>query len=305
MIERNIDYLAFSAPSSPSRFASDNYRPIRPVAFYKFGYQDENDIRYYFGNPKNPNLAHVVLSGSSLAYMRGKGYTDKSILEFAIEEKGKVSRLDLAVTKFVDDWFFTVGDVSAWFAEKWFAGALADRGAKTIARLVEDGGLALETLYIGDIKKRGKRGIFRAYDKGLEWDLEPFLITRLELEEKNENAHNTAMRIVEGESIAACFRSRLDCSAWEYQKAMDDAPAKIGRGQGKEKSEGDEKMDRRWEWLLSQVAPALKEAIASEKKKDTLALKLTAFLNASGLTGEMRDGAALLAYWKEMSDNEK
>lgn len=284
MIERNIDYLAFSAPSNIAHFLSGEYKPCSPIPFYKTGFQAQNGTRYYFGNVKNPELCHVVLSGQTLTVMRNDGYTDQGILEFAFSQQAKVSRLDLAITKYVDDWFITVSDVAAWYAMGWFTGALADRGAKTIARLEEDGGLGLETLYIGDIKKRGKKGLFRAYDKGLEFNIGDYLITRLELEEKHENAHATATRIAKGESIASCFRARLDCNCDEFQRLMDSPVADIKRGQNKVKTEEDDKMDSRWKWLIEQVAPSLRGAIENEEERTGENQNLREFLFRAGIT---------------------
>lgn len=303
MIERNIDYLAFSAPSSQANFAGIEYKIIPPVAFYKVGYQAENGIRYYFGNHKNPSLAHVVLSGKTLEYLRQTGYNDQGILEFALSQDGKISRLDLAVTKYIDEWFVTVSDVTAWYACGWFAGTLADNGAKTIARLEIDGGLGIETLYMGNMEKRGKKGIFRVYDKGLEFDLAPFLITRLELEERHDNAHNTAIRMAKGEKLAACFRSRLDCNCDEFQALMDADVADISRNAAKPKTEQEEKLEKRWRWLIDTVAPSLQDAIEIEAETDATMPNLTKFLLASGLVTEMNEGAKILASKLQIVDN--
>jgi DNA relaxase NicK len=303
MIERFIDYLQFSANFREINAIENKYKPIRPVAFYERGYLGEFGIRYYFGNP-NSSKALCILSGETLAVFRDKGYQDATILEWAFEYGAKVSRLDLAVTEWIGETLFTVADVEQWYLSKQFSGSLVKYGAKKISSYDDDNGERPETFYIGDMSKRGKLGIFRAYNKGLQLNLGDYMATRIELEMRGDKAHNNAVRICKTNDVAGNFRASLDCQNETFERLMESPVADISRGDAKAKLSEDEKMESRWEWLLSQVAPALREAIEDERKKDPATPKLTAFLYESGLISEMREGANLLAFWDKMRDTE-
>lgn len=300
MIERFIDYLQFSANFREINAIENKYKPIRPVAFYERGYLGEFGIRYYFGNP-NSKKALCILSGETLAVFRDKGHIDATILEWAFEYDAKVSRLDLAVTEWVGETLFTVGDVEQWYLGKQFSGSLVKYGAKKISSYDDDNGERPETFYIGDMGKRGKLGIFRAYNKGLQLNIGDYMATRIELELRGDKAQNNAVRICKTNDIAGNFRASLDCDNENYHRLMDSPIADISRGDAKAKLSEDERQDKRWEWLLNQVAPALREAIEDERKKDHRMPKLTQFLYESGLVSEMHKGAELLAYWKSLT----
>lgn len=296
MIERHIDYLQFSARFSEIMAIEKQYQLIPAPRFYKRGYQSPDGIRYYFGNP-NSAKALVICSGAVLQNFRAGGKLDAEILQWAFEYDAVVSRLDLAVTEWVDSTLFTLEDVELWWRDGLFSGALVSGGAKKISSFADDMRELPETFYIGDMSKRGKRGIFRAYNKGIELNIGDYLATRIELEERGENSHNTAKRIAETNDIAGNFRARLDCASKDFERIMDADAVDLARGQGKVKVGKDEKMEDRWRWLIEQVAPALQDAVEYEAKRGEGMPKLTEFLYASGLVSEMRRGADLLAFW--------
>jgi len=82
MIERNVDYIQFSALFSEKRIIEKQFDIIPPTKFYKRGYRDENGIRYYFGN-NNPKVKNcfVVASGAALGSLRNDQKTDADILQ--------------------------------------------------------------------------------------------------------------------------------------------------------------------------------------------------------------------------------
>lgn len=303
MIERHIDYLQFSASFSEINAIQNQLQVISAPKFYSRGYIGHNGIRYYFGNP-NSKKAFVVVSGAVLHNLRVGGMDDMKILEWAFDYGAVVSRIDLAVTEWVEDTLVTLQDVENWYVASEFTGSLVKYGAKKVSSFDDENAERPETFYIGDMMKRGKLGIFRAYNKGIELNIGDYLATRLEYEDRGEKAQSTAIRICRDGDIAGNFRARIDCKNAEFERLMEAPAVDTSRGLGAVKVGIEDKMASRWEWLIEQVAPALNEAMKHEKDIDPTSPKLSEFLHKSGLVSEMKRGAELLAYWEHMRDNE-
>lgn len=297
MIERNVDYIQFSAPFSEKTIIEKQFEVIPSVKFYKRGYRDDLGIRYYFGN-NNPKVktALTILSGATLQNMRNGEKTDAEILQWIIEAGGKITRLDLAVTEWITTLLITVQSVERWYRKKLIDSNLVRYGARTIVGYpAETSNRQIETFYVGDMEKRGDIGIFRAYDKGLELDLGLYLSTRIELELRGKSANATAGRIAKTGDVAGNFRSKFNVRDQEFDRVMDADIVETSRGKAQKNTEKNEDLAKRWDWLLSQVAPALRQAIADDQKLGLNDARLTEFLIRSGLLSEMARGADLAA----------
>jgi len=294
MIERAIDYLQASLWLSEHEVIMKGFKPLHPIQFYKRGYQHPDGFRLYFGNP-NSKDALVVASGEAMESMRASGRLDAEILEWVLSSGGKVSRLDLAVTEYIEDDLVLVKDVEKWFVSQLIESPLVAGGLKEISSVSTSQGTTLETLYIGDISHRGKRGIFRAYDKGVDLGIGSEIATRIELEIKREKAHNAATRIAESNDIAGNFRAYFNVRADDFNRLMDADAVAIHRGKNQVKEAEDEEIARRWDWLLSQVAPTLKRAIETDRKNGHQDERLIKFMAASGILQDARDIATYLA----------
>lgn len=282
MIERHIDYLQFSAIISEQICIQNKFIEIPAPRFYRRGYLDEHGYRLYFGNP-NSTKALIVASGQCLENMRSQGWEDWQIAELALKNDGTVTRLDLAVTEWnTFTGMFTVGDVEKWYKLGLIESGLSEDGAKAIST-IETGENSVETLYIGDMRKRGKKGIFRAYDKGIELNLGAYMATRIELEERGENSHNSTKRLAGGFTFSQVFRSRFDVKHQDFESLMEAPAMEITRGKGKVKTEANEKMQARWEWLIKQVAPSLKEAYEYDKAHGLGEWNMQRFSAAAGI----------------------
>jgi hypothetical protein len=282
MIERHLDYLQFSSIISEQTCVQNGYSEVPPLKFYKRGYRDEFGSRLYFGNP-NSTKALVVMSGMALECMRGQGFIDQEIIELGLRHDAQFTRIDIAVTEWVEHELIQLEDIQKWFTDGLIVSSLVSGGLKEISSISEDTGRTVETLYIGEMQKRGKKGIFRAYDKGLEINIGQYLATRLEYEDRGEKAHNSALRLADTGSISGVFRSRFDVKSSDFERLMDADAVTTKRGKGKFEEEKLEE-ERRWQWLLNQVAPALKEAIEIERLSGNGDAKLTQFLILSGLS---------------------
>ena len=285
MIERHIDYLQFSALFSEQIIIQKGYENVPAPRFYKRGYRDNLGNRFYFGNP-NSNKALVVCSGEALQNMRSSEKQDFEILVWAFEAGGIVSRIDLAVTEWIENDFVSMNDCEAWVKQGLVNSVLLNGGAKTISAISEASGNEIQTLYVGDMKRRGKSGIFRAYDKGVDLGIGTEIVTRLELEMRGEVAQNAAMRLAETGDIAGNFRSRFDVKSADFQRLMDADAVATYRGKAGLKREDEEKMEGRWQWLMNQVAPALKDAHEWDRKNKPESKRFYWFLREAGMTHE-------------------
>jgi len=306
MIERSLDWVQFSAKFSEIQCVEKNYTIVNAIKNYNRAYLTPLGFRINFSNnPKNTPL--IFASGEPLQNMRDLDITDSQILRWAIEAGGKFSRIDLAVTEYIEDDFFTMEDVKFWVKEELIESPLIEHGAKAIIDIKprqEDG---LETLYIGDQKKRAKRGIFRAYDKGVEMGIGNDIVSRIELELKRDKAHLSALKIAESGDIGGNFRGRFNVRSKAFERLMDADAVSTKRGLGKMKKEESEKMDGRWTWLINQVAPAIKEAIKADYDAGLGDSRLTQFLYASGLAKEMQAAVIVRSnqmYYNKLASND-
>lgn len=306
MIERAVDYLQASALLSESAVIMKGFKPLPPVRFYKRGYQHPNGFRLYFGNP-NSNKAMMIAAGDAMQSLRNDQRLDAEIIDWVLTAGGEISRIDLAVTEFIEDEFTTIEDVEQWVKKSLISSSLVTGGAKLISSISEDGENSRETLYIGDISKRGKKGIFRAYDKGIEMGLGSEIVTRIELELKREKAHNAAKRMVATNDIAGNFRAHFNVKSKDFERLMDADAVSLQRGKNQVKEAESEEIARRWDWLLEQVAPALKRAVLDERLAGRGDARLVDFMARAGILKDAREIAQGLSdakYRDKLSRNE-
>lgn len=266
MIEATIDWMQLSVYHREQLCVDNNHKQIHGFGFYSHGYEDGIGVRRYYGNP-NSNKCFVVLTGTALYNMRALGWDVRNVVEEYLIEGAEVSRLDLCITEFIETEIITVSDVADSFARNEFLGTLTKYGGSRIIGVNPNAPEhwnieRTETFYIGDFSRRGKNGIFRAYDKGLELGgFAQSVITRLELEERKTNAHNNAKRYAEGESIQALLNSRITSKDEQWQRVIGSETVDMTRGQALQKTDSQEAMERRKAWLLKQVAPTLASVI--------------------------------------------
>lgn len=306
MIERNVDYLQMNVHLTETSLYRAGILPVPPVRFYKRGFSDEIGVRYYYGNPKS-NKALIVLSGQALETARGRVLSDSDILERYLSMGATCTRIDLAVTDYIENDFCTVDDVKSWVRLGRVTSTWVGQGAVSLSKMTEDFSDRLETFYVGNMAQRGKKGIFRAYDKGIQSGLDESIITRLEAEIRSDKANSVAKRLAKDGDIAGNFRASFDARSEQFERLMD-APAIVPvRGLGQAKIDESERMMKRWDWLINQVAPALDEAVKWEKKNNPQTPQLMKFLVEAGLMDEVRQFATDLAerkYQDKLHNNE-
>lgn len=252
-----IDYLQYSMPVPPDEALFSEQIPA--VNLYKLGFKAENGTRYYTGNPNSERWL-CIMSGEAMDNLR-ETIEEKEHVELLLSDGCNVSRIDIAMDIMRDGGdgvFVDVDTIISWFRSGKIISKHVDYGGKFISGI--DDGIHAETFYIGDLEKRAKRGIFRAYDKGVELDISRYMHTRLEVEEKRRGAMRTARQIVNNDMVSV-FRSKFDVLNPLWESLFDVEPIKPVRGKAIEKDEHVENQ-KRWKWLCEQVAPALGKAIA-------------------------------------------
>lgn len=297
MITHEIDYLQFTANMNEREFGPDEFKTVSGMPYYPRGYLAHNGTRFNFGNNKGMNC-FVVLAGEQCQYLRDCGQSDVGLLEWAFANGAKVSRLDLAVTEYIEDDLFTVEDVKQWAKNGLITSYLMENGgAKGIETITPKEDI-LETLYIGEPKKRGKKGIFRAYDKGIDLGIGGEIISRIELELKREKAQRAALRIAQNGDIAGNFRAYFDVNHPTFERIMQTPKLEPMRGKGKPKDMRENENDKRWAWLLDQVAPAMKEAIRIDIENNKGNGRMFEFMIASGIIADAEKFAQEYAEFK-------
>lgn len=287
MITRHIDYLQYNMLYYERKCIVSEMKKIAPVQWYKRGYEDALGVRYYFGNPRT-NKALIIMSGKALHNYRVVDWKITDLLREIIDQKGRVSRIDLAVTEYVEsDEIFQVSDIAKLYTDGKLESSHCAYGAKTIASLGENYTDGIETLYIGDLQNRGKKGIFRSYDKSLEMDIGRFLISRIEIEDKRDKALVSARRLADGNSIGSVFRTRMNSNTEMWNRLMDADEIDISRGAELAKSDDEHDHENRKTWLLTQVAPAMAKVL--DKEPDFL----WHFLKASGYQFDKTDDSTV------------
>ena len=277
---KHLDYIQASCLISEHEVTDKKFQKCPAIAYYKRGYRNEQGTRFYFGNPKS-NKALLVCSGSALEEIRGTGIEDGQILQSLFEKDATITRLDTAITVEGDEDIFALGDVETAYQEGKIDSPLCERGGTLISKLTLDKETYPETFYIGDLAKRGKKGLFRAYDKGAMLDITRQILMRLELEERGSNAHMSAKRIAGGASVASVMKSRFNIKTDQFQAIYDADSVEIARGKAKEVFLSDE--EKRWKWLIEQVAPTLKKSLMANQMDVENDENFTRFLSASGL----------------------
>lgn len=265
MIEKYVDYLQYSGFVSEQPLLERGEKKLSGIGFYNRGYEDVLGRKYFFGNPKSKK-ALVIQTGRSLHNMRVVGYKDRDMIAGVIEKGGNITRLDMAITEYIEDELITTDDISKLCELGKVTGTLVKYGYKQIAGADVGEPLGIETCYIGSPKRRGKNGIFRAYDKGIEMDIGKYMVTRLELEERGKNAHNSAKRLSEGHSIGSVINTRIQFDDNGVNRLFDAKEVDMSRGAQFIESDDIEKQKNRWIWLMKQVAPALRKAVENDRK---------------------------------------
>jgi len=232
-------------------FQSDGDMQPSFMPFYQRMRKYENDVTIHYDNPSTPRIL-IVMTGKAC---KAKG-VDAGLCKRVLEDGGSVSRIDLAMTTNMN-----------------FLGKIVEDSAKVESKLyptgivIADMEYTPQTIYYGDFKKRGKNGIVRAYDKGLQLGLDGLEMYRLEVENKRKHANITSKRLAHGESICDCMNAKFKVNADWYRELMGSGVStkRFPDVDGNEMSE----IDRKMAWLQKQVLPSLQYVLDYDNENGT------------------------------------
>ena len=252
-----VDYLQWSALRVPSFIDGSYLEEGCTFAFYRVLRKYICGTRVLYGNANSEKFL-MQMSGATCAGYNMSFPTGNT--SFALAQGATFSRVDFAVT------------VNRAEPLEQFRQALADgqvvskRYENDTPKMIADVGGKAQTIYLGDLKKRGKKGVFRAYDKALEQGLDT-PSTRFELEIRGSTAHTAVKRFLTGVPISALVRAVVDIPGADWFHEIFIAPPET-----LPTFKRPEKVDlvgARWHWLTTQVAPALGKLLAIERVEGT------------------------------------
>lgn len=238
----NIDYMQFSSNIKVIGNVAtweDSYKKSN-MRFYERMTTYRNGVRMYTGNP-NSDKKLIVLDGKTCDRLGvDAGFCDRVINEFG----GTVSRIDLAMTtdKHIIERFFK--DKDRIVSGLW----------QKMKGIVDDN-KNLETVYVGDLKARGRKGIVRCYDKAVELGLDDCIMNRVEIELKQKHAQLATKRLSVGESIPSVMNSKFRIDAQWYTEIFTSEIS--DRRFALEPEYYEEEIHKKMAWLMKQVAPSL------------------------------------------------
>lgn len=259
MVSKQVDYISYTHKRvTPDWILGSNIRYLEysPNKNYNKAMTGDTGAIVMINTDRDIMGTHVILSGSALANLRGEGHSDIDICEYVSEFKS--TRIDICVTACYSDNSIVPLTPHA-------IANLADNGYLE-SRLKPDNSVAnpdtmIDTCYIGSRKARNR--LFRAYDKGLELDLDRFRLIRYEMEtRKNSNAIVKA--VASGQDIGGIIRNYVDFPTIAlWLEIMGSEPQSIAHVEDSRTGEEKLSIDKanRWHWLLTSVAPAMAKAL--------------------------------------------
>lgn len=249
-----IDYLQWTAMEAPDFLDGTGLITRSPLPFYKHCRTFECGTRVFTGNVNSEKVL-VQMAGRTCVRHDMVNYPGR--IAMALGLGGKFTRIDLAVTvqslRYLELFRNMVRE----------GRVKAPRFANDEPKIITAANGDTETVYLGSLKKRSKKGLFRAYDKGKELGIEAML-TRFELEIRTKRATTAARRIVAGVKIGHLIQKVVDVPDmpwWAEIMGAEDEP--LPRFEIETETDP---IARRWHWLNVQVAPALGVLLAMDKK---------------------------------------
>ncbi len=255
--EECIDYLQWSVPEIPEFLGVICLQRGSPNVYYKACEEYLCGTLVMMGNRKTDNY---LIQMPGLACDAHNMTKNTGRLAYALQRGGKFSRIDLAITV---DALEPLQHFQEAIAAKDF---VSERFEQDEPKMIAGVDGVAQTIYLGDMKKRGKKGLFRAYNKGLEQGTD-VPTTRFELEIRGKSATVAVRRLLLGLSISELISAVVDLPHHKWWRDIMGAPPEtLPRYLG---APPRDMTGARWHWLVTQVAPALGKLLAIEEMQGT------------------------------------
>jgi len=247
-----IDYIQFSMDGLPQWLLKEqsDYQKKSNLRFYSHQTRYANGALMYEGNP-NTDKRLYVLSGASCEHLK----VDREWVKSVIDDDGTVSRIDFAMTTDVNILPLLQKDHKS-IQSRMFVDM----------KIISDAEYTPQTIYCGDMSRRGKKGILRAYDKGLQLGVD-LPMYRIELELRRKHAEISSKRYAHGETIPAIMNSKFKIDRAWYMDIFgsDESTMRFPDTSELDMSE----IERKMLWLEKQVMPSIQFVIDYDKEHGT------------------------------------
>lgn len=270
-VSKHVDYLAATShQANLGHFSTRAYQIVKPVNNAYDNAEMHQSGMMHMWNARNSKLGHhYIMSGKALEWIRKHVMSDADLCAQFLS-MGHISRIDIACTSRRAD-----GLQHELRPQEIMEMC---RDGKLKSRLAPNNEIALngitQTKYIGNPHKR--RRLFRAYDKGIQMDLEAHKLVRYELE-TGMNADVVARMLIAGNDIGAIIRRYVDfpeSAVWCEILGTDNSELKHETREIEIDAHEKSRLERiaKWQWLNSSIAPMVANLINENMTLDDITL---------------------------------
>ena len=279
IVNKCVDYLTCTSHAPQTHFSKKQFQLIKPINnAYDMAEMHISGMLHMWHSRKPKLGHHYVLSGKPLQWIRDHLMTDAELVADMIK-LGDISRIDVAVTSMPVDG--SEHELQPHRIMEMCRDGLLVSRLKPAKEIAENGNT--ETKYIGNPKKR--RRLFRAYDKGIQLDLDEYKKREIRYElETGMNANVVAKMVVSGQDIGAIIRRYVDfpsCQTWVQIMGEANSVLKHDTGEIPLNAHELEALQRqaKWLWLNESIAPMIAKLINANRDVDGITLYENEFMS--------------------------
>lgn len=273
LVQKFVDYLTVTSHKpNIGAFGKKVYQIIKPINQAYDSAEMHQSGMIHMWHTRKPKLGHhYVMSGKPMAWIREHIMNDTELIE-AMMQHGDISRIDIAVTSMPSDG--SEHELQPHKIMEMCRDGLLISRLKPAKEIAENG--QTETKYIGNPRKR--RRLFRAYDKGIQLDLDEYKNREIRYElETGLNANVIGRMLVDGNDIGAIIRRYVDFPSSDvWMSVMSAKNSSMTHKTGEISIDAIERsrMERaaKWLWLNESIAPMIARQLYENEELDDLTM---------------------------------
>lgn len=219
-----------------SAIVEENSERVSPsrLPFYQFMIETANGYQHT-GHANSDKALHVMFKRIT-----------RPLIRKHLDAKGACSRFDVAIDTDSDI-------IRAYIEEPAMASTMLDT---SLVKMITDGNGKIETVYIGDKKRRRRNGIVRIYDKARQTGTASAWY-RLEVEAGRNRAQRCAEMYADGIPIGQVVQWMIQSEAVWFEELTAHDPTPFLPPYPTPPPTQSE-VERKKQWILSQVLPSLR-----------------------------------------------
>jgi len=264
IVTQNVDYLTWTK-AVPDWFEQNAsiYSDIKsPNKNYDRAEISNSGILHLWHSRNEDMKHHYIATGETLSVLRNGGYNEVDIVRWCLEH-AYITRIDIAITSQRED------NKPHGFNPHHLAWAVRDGRLKSRMKPSKDitNNMKTETKYIGN--RQTRKRLFRAYDKGLDMDLEPLKLVRYELETR-QGTKTIARSILAGTPYNAIIKRYVDfpdVAVWQEIMTAEIAQIKQIEPSMSPSEKAIEASKNRWNWLMRSIVPVVGKTLREDEKR--------------------------------------